>query len=545
MTYAFGDYELDTRLRELRHDGEMVPVQPQVFDLLAFLVERRDRAVGKDELLEAVWGGAYVTEGSLQRAISQARSAIGDGAHEAILTLPRRGYRFAAEVAVRALEEAPGAPSEAHPFRPRYAVSGEVHIAYHVEGHVEAGGGSVDVAHVFGWTLPMASALELASMQRHLARLGERARVVLFDKRGTGLSDRVKELPGLEQRMDDLRAVLDEVGSRRAVLVGHSEGGPLSILFAASFPERTAGLVLVGSFARFAAAPGYPWGWSRRRMEELRGYVRRSWGAGASLAAIAAERRHEPGLGAWAARAEQMGASPGAALELIEMNLAIDVREILPLVRVPTVVLHRADDPVIDAGNGRYLAERIPGARLLEVPGEDHVFLFDGVELLEAEIEALLEGAGRAPQDRFLTTALVAEAEASGGDRLAEAAGPVLARWRATPAAAPAATVAGCFDGPARAVECGRALLAAAPRRLAVRVGVHTGEGMHTAEGVAGPAVDGARAIARVGRPGEVTASRVVADLLPGSGLVFAPRGELTAVAAGGASMPLFAASGA
>jgi pimeloyl-ACP methyl ester carboxylesterase/DNA-binding winged helix-turn-helix (wHTH) protein len=383
VRWRFGRYELDTGRRELRVDGALAPLQPQVFDVLCYLVAHRDRVVEKAELLHALWPDAVVTDASLQRAVSLARRALRGADRELLRTHPRRGYRF-----VGAVEELEGDPSDlVLDGPPRYVRSGEVHIAYRAVGR-----GLVDVVLVLGWSLSMRSALQLPGARELVRALSSRSRVVLFDKRGTGDSDRVKALPSLVQREQDLEAVLDALRSPRAILVGFSEGGPMAIAFACRRPARTRGLVLVGAFARMAAAPDHPAGWSSAQVAELRAYVGAGWGRGASLLAIVPERHRSDAIRAWAARAEQEGASPGAALDLVDMNLDIDVRSMLGDVRVPTVVLHAAGDRVVRIGNGRALAQAIPGARLVEEPGDDHSFLFARRKVLISELERLLDG---------------------------------------------------------------------------------------------------------------------------------------------------------
>jgi len=388
VRYRFGVFELDLVQRELRRTGEPLAVQPQVFALLAYLVRERARAVSKRELLEALWPDAVVTESSLQRLVSLARSALGSEGHDVIRTLTGHGYRCVAPV-----EELPSAATSSVPpgsaglsFRPRYAKSGEVHVAYATLGR-----GDVDVVLVLGWAFPMEAMFTLPEAHRALDAFAEHARVVVFDKRGMGMSDRVKELPSLDQRLDDLRAVLDAVRSERAILVGISEGGPLSIAFAAAHPERVAGLLLVGTFPRMASDHDYPHGWKRSEFGRLKGYVSQSWGAGATLLALIPSAE-QPRLAAWASASERSGASPGAALDLLEMNARIDVRDRLAQVRAPTIVLHAGGDRVTSVENGRYLAAHIPGARLRELEGDDHAFLFAGQPLVvEAVAELLAE----------------------------------------------------------------------------------------------------------------------------------------------------------
>ena len=380
MPFRFGRYQLDVASRDLSVDGVRVALQPQPFDVLAYLVAHRDRVVPKEELLRALWPDAAVTDASLQRAVSLARGALRREDRGLVRTHARRGYRF-----VGAVEDAEPGADAGLDGPPRWIRSGDVHVAYRTIGERPP-----DVVLVLGWSLSMRSALELPGVRAIVRAVAARGRVILFDKRGTGASDRVKSLPSLAQRSDDLEAVLDAAGSPGAVVVGISEGGPLAIHLAATRPRRVKGLVLVGAFARMAAGPDHPHGWSEAALARLRGYVGTSWGAGATLGAIVPERLRTPALRQWAASAEQEGASPGAALDLVEMNAAIDVRGLLARIRGSTVVLHAAADPVIHPGNGRDLARAIPGARLVEVPGDDHAFLFAGRPRLEQELAALL-----------------------------------------------------------------------------------------------------------------------------------------------------------
>jgi len=520
MVYRFGPHVLDLPQRELRSDDRPVAVQPQVFELLVYLVRNRDRVVSKEELLEALWPDAVVLEGSLQRAISQVRAALGDEQHALIRTYPRHGYRFLVDVAEEggtqpATAEPPGVPAV------RYARSGDVHLAYST-----VGAGDVDIILVLGWTLPMRALFHLQEMSETVAALARLGRVVLFDKRGTGLSDRVKQLPALDQRMDDLRAVLDAMDSRRAVLIGISEGGPLAILFAAAHPERVQGLVLVGAFARLREAPGWPAGWSDARAERVGKYIRRAWGEGRTLLTLAPSRAADPRFRAWAARGEQEGASPGAALDLFEMNLAVDVRPLLETVHAPTVVLHHTGDAQIDVAQGRYLAERIPGARLIERPGDDHVFAFEDRHELQAAVAQLIASAPGIAAEGFLGTVLCVD-DTSERASLAKLVASVGARFGAEPLAPDAAGA--CFTRPRAAVACGLALREAlATRGRQPRLAIHAGEVVRTPSGVTGVAVEVASRLARRAAAGELWVSHVVADLVPGSGIAFEPRAPVS-----------------
>ena len=382
MRFRFGDYELDLGRRELSLRGRPVALEPHVLELLGYLIRSRERAVPKRELLEAIWKEARVSESSLTRAISLARAALGE-VPEAIRTLPRYGYRFAASVSELPVGSAGVLSETADAPRVRYAERDGVHIAFQTLGE-----GDLDIVLVPGWVLPMASLLELPAAAALLDELAHLGRVVLFDKRGTGLSDRTG-VAAPEERASDLDAVLKAAGSERAVLLGVSEGGPLAIAHAASHPSRVAALVLVGAFARLSRAPDHAHGWPHSELARLRAYIRRDWGRGLTLAALASGPDAER-LRAWAARAEASGASPGAALALLEMNVELDVRALLPSLRVPTLVLHAKDDPVVAIENGRELGARIPDARFVELPGRDHACLFDNRARLVAELRSLL-----------------------------------------------------------------------------------------------------------------------------------------------------------
>ncbi|MGC3998328.1 MAG: alpha/beta fold hydrolase [Anaeromyxobacter sp.] len=388
MPWRFGAYELDLARRELRVAGKARPLQPQVLAVLAYLLRHHERVVPKEELLRELWPDAVVTDASLQRAVSLARRALRPADRGLLRTHARRGYRFVGELA----EEEPEPAGGALAAPPSYVRCGDVHVAYRIVGQ-----GPLNVALVLGWSLGMHAALELPGVAAVVRALSRRARVILFDKRGTGASDRVKALPGLGERVADLEVVLDAARAPRAVLVGFSEGGPLALTFAVTRPHRVRGLALVGAFARMVAAPDHPAGWSEAELAGLRAYIARGWGTGATLRAVIPARHLTPALRAWTARAEQAGASPGAALELLEMNVGLDVRALLPRVSAPTVVLHATEDHVVRVGNGRGLATAIPEARLVELPGDDHAFLFGGRPTLERELLQLLERAVAQP----------------------------------------------------------------------------------------------------------------------------------------------------
>jgi len=506
MTIAFDEFELDPARRELRVDGKARPLQPQVFDLLLYLVENHERVVPKRELLETLWPDTIVTESSIQRGVSLARSALGERGPELIQTFPRQGYRFVGKI--RTDRKPPGGLT----WQPRYAQSGDVHIAYTTLGDAET-----DIVLVHGWIMPMRAMFRHPKTRAATEALSTIGRVIMFDKRGTGLSDRVKELPSHEQRMDDLRVVLDACGSKNAVLIGASEGGALAILYAATYPERVRGLVLCGAFARMTKAVDYPYGYAPEEMEKLKGYIRGAWGKGASLRAIAPSELSDPDFVDWVTFAEQEGASPGSALDLLEMNIQIDLRALLPTIRVPTAVLQAADDKMIHPGNGPYLAEHIPNARYVEAPGDDHYFFFRNQhEIVDAVRWILSQDPPDLEADRFLSTVLVAQPH---GEVDEDAWRTEVQRFRGQ--AVPGKLHAH-FDGPIRAMRCGVTLAEEAP----LSCGVHTGEVVRRGSTVGGAAFHVAETIAARAPVGSVWASHVLVDLVPGSDLQFEETGD-------------------
>ena len=506
MTFVFGQFELDPARRELRVEGKAQALQPQVFDLLLYLVKNHERVVPKRELLEALWPDTIVTESSIQRAVSLARSALGERGPALIQTFPRQGYRFVGELANQKKQ------SRRAQLRPRYVQAGEVHIAFTTLGE-----GDTDIVVVSGWIMPMRAMFQHPATRASVEALAQVGRVIMFDKRGTGLSDRVKDLPAHEQRMDDLRVVLDACNSKQAVLVGFSEGGALAMLYAATYPERVRGLVLCGAFARMTTTSDYTSGYAPQEMDRLKGYIRGGWGKGASLRPIApAEMREDPEYLDWVAFAEQEGSSPGGALDLLDMNIQIDLRVLLPTIRVPTIVLQADEDGMIHPGNGAYLAERIPEARYVEVPGSDHIFFFRNQhEILNAVQWVLEQEPPELEEDRLLSTVLVGRSDAEIDDGAWETH---LRRFRGQ--AVPGAQRA-YFDGPIRALRCGVALAEVTGGSF----GVHTGQVVRQGTSASGPAFEVAEAIASKAPAGEAWASRVLVDLVPGSDLQFEATG--------------------
>ena len=289
----------------------------------------------------------------------------------------------------------------------RYARSGDVHIAYQVVGD-----GPPDLIYVPGWVSHLDYFWEEPGYARFLRRLTSFSRLILFDKRGTGLSDRVppNELPTLEQRMSDVTAVMDAVGSERAALVGMSEGGPMCALFAATYPARTTALVMIGSYARRMLAPDYPAGLSWDAHEAFLQEIRDGWGGPVGLAARAPSVAGDERFARWWSTYLRMSASPGAAEALTRMNADIDVREALATIQAPTLILHRSGDRALSVDGARYMAARIPGAKLIELPGEDHLPFVGDQDAVLDEVEEFLTGVRHAPRfDRVLATVLFSD----------------------------------------------------------------------------------------------------------------------------------------
>jgi pimeloyl-ACP methyl ester carboxylesterase/class 3 adenylate cyclase len=427
----------------------------------------------------------------------------------------------------------------------RYAKSGDVSIAYSVVGDAP-----IDLVFVNGWIF---SALEVAwdgPAADFFRRLASFSRLILFDKRGTGLSDRNAGIPDLETRMDDIRAVMDAAGSKRAAIMGVSEGGPMTLLFAATYPERTAAAIGYGCGVSFVQTEDYPWANSRERWGEViremsaRGTTRewldeRLTDEAPSLARDGAVRQ-------WWRRWTLTSASPGAVVSVWQMNMEIDARHTLPTIRVPTLVLHRVGDRVYDVAQARYIAERIPNAELVELPGEDHGWWVEP-EPIAREVERFLRNIWDSGEwnlvetDRVLATVLFTDIVGSTAKaaELGDAAWRglleqhhavirrQLVRFQGTELDTAGDGFFAVFDGPARAIRCAGAITAAVRELgLEIRAGLHTGECELMNGKVGGIAVHIGARVAKQAEPGEVLVSSTVRDLVAGSGLRFRERGS-------------------
>jgi class 3 adenylate cyclase len=417
----------------------------------------------------------------------------------------------------------------------RYADSGGINIAYRLLGE-----GPIDLVFVAGAMTNLAVLWEEPNYRRFCERLASFTRVILFDKRGMGLSERV-QIGTLEERMDDVRAVLDAVGSEQTVLLGVSEGGPMSILFAGSYPERTRALILCGAEVKEAKTDDWPWGEStREEFEEWISAVPEAWGKGLTIGYFIPSMKDDEEMIAWFGRLQMQSGSPREAETFMRMAFEIDVRDVVPAVKIPTLVLHRTGDLVCHVENGRWLARTIEGARLVELPGEDHPPWIDAGEILD-EIQEFLTGVREpAEPDRILATVLFTDIVGSTdrarelGDRrwrdLIERHNEVvrrdLGRFRGHEVDTAGDGFFATFDGPARAIRCARSVVDdVRSLGLEVRAGLHTGECEFAGSAVRGIAVHTGARVASMAGPGEVLVSSTVRDLVAGSGIEFTERG--------------------
>lgn len=503
MVLAFdGDLEFDPALFEVRRAGVAVPLEPQAFDVLAYLVSHRDRVVPKEELMDGVWGGRFVSETAVTSRIKQVRRALGDDGQtqRLIRTLHGRGYRFVAPVEAR-VEGRASAPI-------RYTVSDGLHIAYQVTG-----GGELDIVLVPGFVSHLEQDWAEPRHAHFLDRLGSFGRLIRFDKRGTGMSDRPSGLPDVETRMHDVLAVMDAVGSSRAVLVGYSEGGPMAILCAAAHPERVTALVLYGSYAKRVRSEDYPWAQTQedRAMYTEQLVTQWDWEADMLMRCPSADAPMQR----WWAQRMRASATPSTIRALMDMNSLVDVRDALPAVRVPTLVLHRVGDALVHPEGARYIAERIPGARLELLEGDDHFVLGDPDQILDPIERFLRDLPG--PASRQLALAAVAAPAGPGAGELAS--GLVAAGGRLC--SGPGGVLVVLFDGPATAVRAGLAQLRS-PGRLGVAIAeVPRDEIQLDAHGV-----QLAVALADQAPQGSLWVTSAVSDLLAGSGVVTEPAGS-------------------
>ena len=572
--YVFGVFKIDVTDRLLFRDSGAVPLTPKAFDTLLFLVENSGRVLGREEIMAEVWPDSFVEENNLAQNISALRKVLGPAGSKVIETVPKRGYRFVADVTetsddapgpiirerTRArvvieedtededrrdvLEEGSSDQLKAAPLKvpeTMYAKSGNVNIAYQIVGDAP-----LDLVFVMGWVSHLEYFWKEPSFAHFLQRLSSFARLILFDKRGTGLSDRVpnNELPTLEQRMDDVRAVMDAAGSERAALVGVSEGGPMCSLFAATYPEKTLALVMIGTYAKRVRDDDYPWAPTAEERQHFFDEMREHWGGPVGLEERAPSVASDPQFRDWWATYLRMGASPGAALALTEMNAAIDVRKVLPTIRVPTLVIHRTGDECLKIEEGRYVAKHIPGAKLVELPGNDHLPFVGDQESILDEVEEFLTGVRHQPEpDTVLATILYMRIVNSDEhmERLGNNRWDELLRRLRTHIQKEIEWFRGrevdmvgdrplaIFDGPARAIRAACAISQYASRLdINMRAGLHTGECEMSDGKVTGLATQVCLEVANLAGPDQILVSSTVKDLVAGSGVNFTESGTRT-----------------
>ena len=573
--YTFGAFRIDAAERVLFDGPLAVPLAPKIFDTLLMFVANAGRVLSKERMLGDVWEGSFVEENNLAQNISQLRRVLGETADiKFIETVPKFGYRFVAGVS--ALEpskttsevfetsrariyisdenDSGPLPVVSSPLRPpaaqsylpakampvtKYVLNGDVNIAYQVVGD-----GPIDIVFVMGWISHLEYFWKHHLFASFLERLASFSRLILFDKRGTGLSDRVpiNALPTLEERMDDVRAVMDVVGSERAVLFGVSEGGPMCALFAATYPERTAAVMMFGTYARRIKDDDYPWAPTIEQRQAFFGVVQNDWGKPVGVNERAPSMANDPEFCDWWAEYLRMGASPGAAVALTEMNAEIDVRDVLPLVRVPTLVMHRRDELCLNVEEGRFVADMIPGAKFVVMEGIDHLPFVGDQDVVLDEIEKFVTGVRFAGEyDRVLATVMsvsFANPDVEAGRRGDAAWAGFISRsktfvhrqlqiFKGREVSVGDDETLAAFDGPARAIRCAAAINDAAVRQnVTLRIGLHTGECDVDGETYSGVAVDLARRIGALSEGGNIIVSRTVKDLVAGSGLSFSEVGN-------------------
>ncbi|MFL5822370.1 MAG: alpha/beta fold hydrolase [Solirubrobacteraceae bacterium] len=417
----------------------------------------------------------------------------------------------------------------------RYARSGDLHIAYQVVGE-----GPIDLIWIPGWISNIDHYWEEPTVARYFNRIAAFSRLILFDRRGTGVSDPLTRAPTLEEQMDDVVAVMEAAGSEQAGLYAQLEGGAMAMLFAATHPERTRALVVYEGMARMSWAPDYDWALTD---EERVAWLGKGWGDGSRIMQLAPSAAANPRMRRWFAKLERLAASPATAAQLLMMNAEVDIRPVLPSIQTPTLVLHRTETTFVDRRHALYLAEHIPGARLVELPGSEVITFGAEDDRLIDEVEEFLTGARTSSNtDRVLATVMFSDIvdsttrAASVGDRrwrdllesVAAAVASELRRFRGRAVKTLGDGFLATFDGPARAIGCAVAVrdMARSEFGLDLRTGLHTGEVEVMGQDVGGIAVHIGARILGCAEGGEVVVSGTVKDLVVGSGIQFEDRGE-------------------
>ncbi|MCC7449059.1 MAG: alpha/beta fold hydrolase [Anaerolineae bacterium] len=411
------------------------------------------------------------------------------------------------------------------PVETKYARSGSVHIAYQV-----IGSGPLDLVFVPGWISHVEYNWDDPLSAHFLQRLASFSRLIVFDKRGTGLSDRANDLPTLEQRMDDVRAVMDAVGSERAAIMGTSEGGNMCVLFAATYPERTRALIVAGMYAKRIWSPDYPWAPTPEERQQFFDWIVQDWGGVVDLDVLAPSMVHNEPFRRWFAAYLRRSASPGAALALAQMNTQIDVCPVLPSIHVPTLVLHRIGDLDVNIEEARYIAAHIPDAQLVELPGSDHLWWTEDADRLLDEVEKFLINLRHLPEPvQILATVLVItkanRAAFQETERLVMQ--EALAQFRGRELTSDTQAFMATFDGPTRAIRCVTAIREQLHLRDgSICAGLHTGECEIRGSNLSGLALRLAEQAAETAVPDQILISNTVKDLIAGSNIALRALGN-------------------
>ena len=530
QSVSFGGYRFDGDTGRLWSGTQEIHLTPKASAVLAALIAHAGQPVSKENLFASVWSGIAVSDDALTSCIQELRRALDDDAKQPrfIETRHRRGYQFVAalhNVQRDSRDERAARPGKPATPATRYAKAGDVTVAYQVLGD-----GPIDLVYVPGWITHLEYRWELPRAAHLMRRLASFSRLILFDKRGTGLSDRAQGYPTLDDRMDDVRAVMDAVRSERAVVFGASEGGVMSMVFAASHPDRTEALVLYSTFAKRVWSPDYPWAPTPEARQRWYDLLERGWGGKTDLEDIAPSIANDEAVQEWWSTYLRLGASPGAAMALARFNTQIDTRHVLPTIRVPTLILHCVGDREVNVEEARYLAARIPGAMLVELPGRDHLVYAADVDRVADEIQRFVATVHtRRPVQRVLSTIAVFDTGGRHAEGLADAIARQGAAHRGKVLRASSTESVVSFDGPGHAI---RAACAMASSRDwsdgTVKVGIHSGECDLRDGTLEGPPLHIASALSAAAPPGRVLVTRTVTDLVVGSVFRFTERGTKT-----------------
>ena len=555
--YRFAQFELDPAERTLVEGTRNISLAPKVFDTLLMLVENQGRVLSKERMLKEIWQDSFVEENNLAQNISLIRKVLGETKTTRFVeTVPKFGYRFVAPVEavgrpqfdhqvvettrakvfladVGSTENDSVTPTGTPSLAPivaetRYVQNGDVNIAYQIVGD-----GPIDVVFVMGWVSHLEYFWKHHLFASFLEKLADFSRLILFDKRGTGLSDRVplNQLPTLEQRMEDVHAVMDAVGSDRAMLIGVSEGGPMCSLFAATYPERTEGLVMIGTYAKRIRDDDYPWAPTEAQREAFFELIKSEWGGPVGIEERAPSMSQDKDFRDWWAEYLRMGASPGAALALTKMNAEIDVRPILPSIRVPTLVIHRKGDACLKVEEGRYVAAQIPDSSYLELDGVDHLPFVGNQDEIIGEIKGFASSLKSTVHfDRVLATVMNVRlsdvddfrSQKKLAEETREFIRQQLSTFKGREITYGDGELLAVFDGPARAIRCAQSIASSAKGSgVTIKTGLHTGECDVRDGDYSGFAVELTRMIANEADGSRILVSRTVKDLVAGSGLEF------------------------